>query len=125
MRGETADGCARYPAAQFHRGDDLLQAGDGRARERFAIELEVEAAVFFIRHLNGRGILPTQPNKNSPMRYTGVEFAGSPRRTTKALAPSPKSPPNSPATRPGVRDRLCTSAVTTATAPAAPELIND
>src|SRR6266849_4791209 len=66
MRGETADGCARYPAAQFHRGDDLLQAGDGRARERFAIELEVEAAVFFIRHLNGRGILPHTAEQELP-----------------------------------------------------------
>ena len=58
MRGETAYGCARYPAPQFNRSDDFLQARDGCARKRFAIELEVEAAIFLVHHLNRRGILP-------------------------------------------------------------------
>src|SRR5229473_2499383 len=68
---------------------------------------------------------PAQPKIKSPRTYFAFALPESALRSRKALAPSPKRPPNSPATRPGVSVRLCTSAVTTRTVLACPETISD
>ena len=97
---KATDGSACNSAAQLDGVNHFFHARDGGTRECFAVELDCEATVLFIINLDRGGILPCA-TKN---KFTET-LESTPRRR-KALAPSPKSPPNSPATRPGVSVRV-------------------
>ena len=115
------------PTQFLESRDNFFQPRNRRARQRFPFENHSEAAVEFAFDLHRFGILIGAAEKKianpigeasrfcSSRSRDGASALASASsafvpvlaaRTRKALAPSPNSPPNSPATRPGTSVRL-------------------